>query len=352
MLLIDEQNAADYLRGVGWIGSVESVTVQALTGGVSNQVLYIARSGEGKEDFVLKQARPQLRTPQPWFSSVERIWREVEIMKICQTLIESSATDYAVQTPRILDEDRENYAFAMTAAPREHRVWKQDLMTGVVEPAIAVQCGRLLGRLHVGTWGDADVQTRVGDRKLFDELRLDPYYRSLARAFPDAKPTLDALIDSVWNHPRSLVHADFSPKNLLVYLGGLMMVDFETGHYGDPAFDLGFFLSHLMLKAVHRSPDHARYLDLTREFWRAYRGELFEKIPREEYDALVVRGIQNFAGCAWARLDGTSRIDYLHDARKRDLMRNLCRDLLATQPATWDDVLAKVIDMLPGDAIK
>jgi 5-methylthioribose kinase len=342
MRLIDEQNAADYLREVGWIGADERVTVQPLTGGVSNQVLYIAR-GEGRDDFVLKQARPQLRTPQPWFSSVERIWREVEIMKICQDLVELDAGDYMVRTPRILHEDRENYTFAMTAAPREHRVWKRDLLAGVVEPQIAIQCGRLLGKIHATTWGDAEVKRRVGDRKLFDELRLDPYYRSLARAFSEEKPILDRLIESVWSHPRSLVHADFSPKNLLVYPGGLMMVDFETGHYGDPAFDLGFFLSHLMLKAVYRAPDHEPYLNLTRDFWRAYRAEMLSKVAADEYDALVARGIENFAGCAWARLDGTSRIDYLEEPQRRDVMRQFCRGLLCEAPRTWEEVVTGLV---------
>ena len=41
---------------------------------------------------------------------------------------------------------------------------------------------------------------------------------------------IDRHQDSLDRHPRSLVHADFSPKNLLVSAEGLMMVDFETGH--------------------------------------------------------------------------------------------------------------------------
>src|SRR5687767_14080257 len=66
MLLLDADNAADYLRATGRIAQDEQVTVQALSGGVSNQVLYVRRE-EGGADFVLKQARPQLRTPDPWF---------------------------------------------------------------------------------------------------------------------------------------------------------------------------------------------------------------------------------------------------------------------------------------------
>ena len=55
---------------------------------------------------------------------------------------------------------------------------------------------------------------------------------------------------------------DFSPKNILVHAGGLILLDFECAHAGDPAFDLGFFLSHLVLKAIHTSAnDFSNYND-------------------------------------------------------------------------------------------
>ena len=49
---------------------------------------------------------------------------------------------------------------------------------------------------------------------------------------------------------RTLVLGDFSPKNILVHAGGLVLLDFECAHAGDPAFDLGFFLTHLVLKEI------------------------------------------------------------------------------------------------------
>ncbi len=288
------------------------MTIAPLAGGVSNQVLYVARPQRPGEDFVLKQARPQLRTPDPWFASVERVWREVDVLRICQEVLErepagqahssgantSTANDLRAVTPRILFEDRPQYIFAMSAAPREHRVWKQDLLAGRVDPAIARACGRLLGQLHASTWLDPDTARRIGDRKLFDELRIDPYYRALVRAHPDAQTDLQPLIEQVSSPGRSLVHADFSPKNLLVFADGLMMVDFETGHFGDPAFDLGFFLSHLVLKACQAAPGHEPYLDLTTQFWTAYHDRVQPSVPDGEYCQLVQRAVQNFAGCA------------------------------------------------------
>lgn len=343
--LIDEQSAAEYLRGRGWVRGDERLAVRELAGGVSNEVLYVSRPETPGGDFVLKQARAQLRTPDPWFCGVERIWREVEVLRVCAELLDSRRTtaeeqqSLVARTPRILYEDRDNYAFAMSAAPQNHRVWKADLLAGRADAAIAVACGRLLGRLHAGSWQNAEICERLEDRRIFDELRLDPYYRTLARSFPGDAPHLEQLIESVLAHRRSLVHADFSPKNLLVYDGGLLLVDFETGHYGDPAFDLGFFLSHLVLKAVYHAPDHERYLTLTDVFWRAYQTELAAAIGDAEWRDLHRRAALNFAGCAWARLDGTSKVDYLAAPDRREVLRSFCRGLLAKPAADWSAVL-------------
>jgi 5-methylthioribose kinase len=290
----------------------------------------------------------------PWFCGVDRIWREVEVLRICERVLtaeggERRAGCLLARTPRIVFEDRENYCFGMQAAPREHTVWKRQLLGGDADAAIADQCGRLLGTLHGGTWGGPAVAAALDDRRVFDELRLDPYYRTVARRFPDAAELLTSLVDSVWSRRLCLVHADFSPKNLLVYAGGLMMVDFETGHYGDPAFDLGFFLSHLVLKAFYHAPRHEPLLALTERFWAAYRETLEAQLlgrAEDMPDSLESHAVLNFAGCAWARLDGKSPVEYLTDAPRRDQARALCREVLERRPPRWDDVLARCRDVL------
>ncbi|MBS0210908.1 MAG: phosphotransferase [Planctomycetes bacterium] len=342
-LEIDERNAADYLRSQGWIKPGEAVRVERLSGGVSNEVFYVARPTAPHGDFVFKQARPQLRTALPWFSSIERIWREVDVMRVCRELGTGAAdARTTVLTPEILHEDRSNYCFAMTAAPRQHRVWKQDLLAGRTDQQIATRCGRLLGRLHAASWRSAELAERLGDRTLFDELRLDPYYRTVAQAFPEYVPLLNGLVESVWDHRLSLVHADFTPKNLLVWDGGLMMVDFETGHFGDPAFDVGLFLAHLALKAELKRPDHAAYLELMTSFERGYREQLLTAVSAADYDELTRRSIQNFAGCTWARLDGKSRVEYLNEEPRRQRIRALCQSLLREPVAGWAEVLARL----------
>lgn len=346
MRLLDEKNAEAYLRETARIDPSERVIVRELAGGVSNMVLAVERPDRPQDEFVIKQARARLRTSQPWFSSVERIWREADVLAICAELLERRARvalpDDAVgpaRTPRILFEDRENYLLAMSAAPRPNVVWKAELLAGRIDPRIAAACGRLLGTLHGESWRDEAIRRKLGDRALFDQLRVDPYYRTLAAARPETRPAVQRVIESLEAHPRALVHADFSPKNLLVHGRGLLMVDFETGHYGDPAFDLGFFLSHLVLKACLKIPEHAAYLELTEVFRGSYEEAVASNIPPDELAALWARGIGNFALCAWARLDGKSPVEYLSDADRRELVRAVCGEILDRGVVAWPEVV-------------
>jgi hypothetical protein len=131
---------------------------------------------------------------------------------------------------------------------------------------------------------------------------------------------------------------------LLVWPGGLMMVDFETGHFGDPAFDLGLFLAHLMLKTIHRWQQRERYIALTTAFWQSYEAIVAPHIGQPEYDALVSRGLEHLAGCAWARLDGKSRVEYLDDPAAREKVRRICLGILESESPSDENPLKDAIE--------
>jgi tRNA A-37 threonylcarbamoyl transferase component Bud32 len=338
IMQLNTANAEEYLRSRSILAPSERVRIRELGGGVSNAVYHIA--GTNGDDFVLKQARDRLNVADPWFCGVERIWREIDVLRICERVILTSPLDspLSVEVPHLLFEDRANYLYAMSAAPADHVVWKSELLAGVSRDDIARSCGTLLGALHARTWHDKAIADQLDDRQFFEELRIDPYYRQVARVHSDLAPAIDGLIDSVWGERHCLVHGDFSPKNILICGDRLMLIDFEVGHYGDPAFDLGFFLSHLVLKAAYHAPCDEPYLDIVGAFWLGYRAEIAKVVGPTDLDALVRRGILNLAGCALARLDGKSRIEYLDDAGRREAIRKLARTIFAEQPHDWSDV--------------
>jgi 5-methylthioribose kinase len=331
---ITAETAAEYLRATGRIPDRPGILVRELSGGVSNVVLRVDVPGE--PPFVLKQCRERLRVAMDWRARLDRIWTEHATLGVLGAILPEGTV------PGVLFEDRANYLFAMTCAPADAVTWKAHLMAGQVDPQIAARLGTILGTIHADGRGHPALKTSLADTTLFDELRIDPYYRTAARTDPELAPRIDALIAAMERPAgeRTLVLGDFSPKNILVHSGGLILLDFECAHAGDPAFDLGFFLSHLLLKRIHfssRDPDLAsRCADLPDRFWTNYldrRG--IDTAARTE---LVRRAGLHTAACVWARVDGKSPVEYL-DARGQAVARSFGREALRTEPATWDDLL-------------
>lgn len=336
MHLLTPENALGYLGDTGRLDSIEGAAAKALAWGVSNLVLRITpREGPA---FVLKQSRPQLRTPDPWFSRLDRVWREVAAMRTLGPLLPQGVV------PQILFEDRDNFLFAMEAAPADHVVWKQRLLDGCDEPHIAEFLGACLAALHRETALRDDLRQQFGDTEVFVQLRVDPFYRRVAEIAGDARPALDRMLDEMSATATCLVHADFSPKNVLVAGPQIVLVDFETAHYGDPAFDLGFFLSHLLLKTIKHRARFAAFADLTTTFWRSYLAGLQPLADQRPFapDDIHRRALQHLAGCMWARIDGVSKIDYLPEPREHDLVRRFCRSLLLDPPPDWPRTLDRL----------
>src|SRR5207249_9440634 len=149
-----------------WIGS-EPAHVEPLALGVSNVVLRVVTP---EKTFVLKQSRPQLRTRDPWFSDLERIYREQDVMQVLRPLLPD------LTVPEVLFTDRDNYVFAMSHAPAGSRVWKETLLSGMVDQAVAERAGFVLGLMHETTGRNHRLIEPFRDHTVFVQLRVDPLY--------------------------------------------------------------------------------------------------------------------------------------------------------------------------------
>jgi 5-methylthioribose kinase len=331
MLELTPDNTLDYLRSQGRLGPGPA-RVEALGWGVSNAVLRV-HSADGP--FVLKQSRPQLRTRDAWFSDLDRVYREEEVMRLLGPLLPP------LTVPQVLFSDRANFVFAMAHAPFDSRVWKEQLLAGDVDLSVSRRAGAILGRIHQATAERAADLERFRDPSVFVQLRVDPFYRRVQERRPEVADQVAPLIEQLLTRREALCHGDFSPKNLLVHGEGLTLVDYETAYFGDPAMDLGFCLSHLLLKAFHR-PDDLRRRGLTNAFWEGY----FQEATFRPAAELEARGVGHCAVCMLARIDGTSPVDYLSEEPKRDAVRELGRRLLLDGVRRWGEALERAAAFL------
>ncbi|HWL08481.1 MAG TPA: aminoglycoside phosphotransferase family protein [Planctomicrobium sp.] len=329
---LDAANVTTYLVDFGWLPASSATDVQPLAWGVSNLVLRVERPGQSA--IVIKQSRPQLRTAIDWFSRCERIYREADVLRAIVPLLPPGTV------PRVLFEDRKNYILGLEAIRADHVVWKQRLLNNCLDDTVAESLGTSLGVIHRETAGRPSLLPDAEDWSLFDELRIDPFYRWIARVHPVIEPSVTDLIDEMSRHRVCLVLADFSPKNVLIHADGVSLVDFETGHYGDPAFDLGFFLSHLLLKSLrwrHAMPEWQRLIDT---FWKRYQETVDQNSGTPVASAeTAVRAVRHLAACLLARIDGKSTVDYLGEPWHPEFVRGLGLSWLQNPPSTLGDAL-------------
>lgn len=307
-----------------------------LAGGVSNKTVLVNFATGAS--WVFKQALAKLRVKDEWLSDPSRIQREAEALRWLPSLAPAGAI-----TPLIF-EDREHNLLAMEAVPQPHENYKTLLLHHDVDAhrarALVQQFGTLLGTIHARSSARPDVAAAFEDRSFFVSLRLEPYYLSTAKRVPRAALFLQELIDRTLAIRQTLVHGDYSPKNVLVRCdaaGGesIMLLDHEVIHFGDGAFDVGFALTHLLSKAAHLHPrTHDDGLAAV-AFWLAYRQQV-ERLP--SFPGLPERVIAHTLACLLARVHGKSPLEYLSESQ-RSRQSGVALELIDDSPSTVEGMI-------------
>ena len=310
-----------------------------LAGGVSNRTVLVVRQ-EGCA-WVVKQALSKLRVQVEWWCSPERIHREAAGLRAVNSLLPPGTT------PAFVDEDHAAHVLVMEAVPQPHANWKQMLLAGEVQDTHIAQFGRLLGTMHQeGYRRREEIARTFGDMTYFHALRLEPYYRYTAAQVPSAADFYAQLLADTAHRHLTLVHGDYSPKNVLVHRDRLVLLDYEVIHWGDPAFDLGFGLTHLLSKAHHLPQHRTRLAHAARQFWAAYSAALGDVPWRPKLELLAVR---HTLGCLLARVDGRSPLEYLGPT-EQVRQRAAVVALLAHPPETINALVHQFLEGIACDA--
>ena len=300
--LLNKDTVVKYLTDKKVISSSDKAEVEVLTGGVSNVVLAITTANQ---KLVLKQALAELAVTEKWLADPRRAIVEADAIKLFNQLSPD-------QVPKLIFLDPERFILVLERVPVGSTVWKSDLLAGVINPDVGASLGKTLATWHNYGEVTASAKIKFMEDKLFEQLRIDPFYRFVAAKNPQIEVAIRKLINELEGDKTTIVHGDFSPKNIMVSMHDqIYILDFEVTHVGNPVFDLAFLIAHLLCK-FFRTEDRlqAKLLSTTANIFTTEYARLRSISPSvAKHTALI----------ALARVEGKSPVNYLDQVQQKKL---------------------------------
>ena len=311
--LLTEDTVVAYLQARGVISDTEKATVEILTGGVSNVVLAVQTPSK---DLVLKQALAELKVATKWEADQRRAIVEAHAIETFHALSPQ-------QVPALVDYDPDLFTLVLERVPHSATVWKSDLLEGTIYPEIGAKLGHTLATWHNLGRSSEESRKKFSEDLLFEQLRITPFYGTVAGKNPPLSPRIMSLVKELKSEKTTLVHGDFSPKNIMISEAqDVYILDFEVTHTGNPVFDLAFLTAHLLCKFYREQDSHNRGLlrQTAQDFLKAYDAESeITHAPSLAWHTALI---------ALARVEGTSLVNYLDESAQIGLTK-LCKGALS-----------------------
>jgi hypothetical protein len=280
-----------------------NATFRRITGGVSSSTVAVDLPDGG---LIIKQALAQLDVAEEWTANPDRVIAEAEGLTWFNRL-----TPDHVPPPISVVEHLHGLILPMAPQP------SPDLRTVLLQTPERwdARWATLLGTI-LSTWHRADYTPALGtaldDTSRLVDLRINPFYLDIARHWPEHSARIDELVDELLTIKTTVVHGDFTPKNVLCLPGGnLWVVDTEVCHIGNPVLDTASMMAHLILKGFRyrAERDTAAYLQVARH-------DFLDSLEPQSRPASLAAHIGLFLA---VRVAGRARVSYLEESSTQDI---------------------------------
>lgn len=327
--IADREELEQYLLKRDIVKKDESYTIKYCKGGVSGTVVLV----QTKEKLmIVKQALAQLNTKDVWFCDPNRMNIEYESNRIYHELMPENA-------PEVYFYDSENYIYGREAVPDGCKMWKEYLMAGKLDFTVAEKSIMTLVQIHNECSRKSDIKELFSNKEIFYGLRISPYFEFTAQKYPELKAYTEQVIKDAMEHDVTLVHGDYSPKNIMVTDNGISVLDYEVAHYGNPAFDLAFFSNHFILKSIKHNLYGKAYLEMLNYMIAIYFKQM-DFMDKKKFETSFMRMLSLLM---LARIDGKSPVEYLvGDEKRQQFIRDMCMRMIDEQMLVFDQFLASM----------
>jgi tRNA A-37 threonylcarbamoyl transferase component Bud32 len=304
-----------YLAGKNLFPDCGNLRFHLFPGGVSGNVVL---ASDGETSLIVKQALPKLKVKENWECDPGRMLMEHRALEVYARITPENV-------PRPVFYDMDNHIMVREAAPEDCSNWKEDLLSGRLDFQIARKTTQALVRVHNMAASDEEIRGAFRDNKVFYDLRVNPYIEwVVAEKYPELKKKAAPVIDMLMNKKITLVHGDYSPKNILVSGRNIFILDMEVAHTGHPAFDLAFFFTMFVCKSVKNKLWADSYLNMLAYMYDLY----FQEVTCMNPDTLRRDTLITLAFIILARVDGKSPAEYITSEDDKNLIRQFsCNEI-------------------------
>ena len=312
-----------------WLKSINKekiIEYKRLEGGVSSEVYYVKTN---KKEYCIKRSLKKLLVKKEWIANTNRIKFEYLWLKHCRSILKKNI-------PETFEfNSRKKYIVMQYLDTSDYKTLKELFFDKIVNIKTIKLISKHLYKIHANSNNVKTKNIFKGNNKNFYDLRLDPYFNEIGRVYPRYKEYIEHLNKNYLKNSNTLVHGDFSPKNILIGKNKIIYLDAECCNFGDPVFDLVFFTNHLLIKSIYFKNKSQEFIKSYMMFYKEYLNNLSPK----EHKLYVERIIKMTPVMLLARIDGKSPVEYINSKKIKNTIRNKSFLLLDNKINSLNDII-------------
>ena len=316
-----------------WLDTINQekiIQYKKLTGGVSSEVYHVKTN---KNNYCIKRSLKRLLVKKKWIANTNRIKFEYLWLKHCQNILKRNI-------PNTYEfNNKKKYIVMEYLKTSQYKTLKQLYFNKIININTIRSISKHLYKIHSNSNNYKTKKTFEGNYKNFYDLRLDPYFNEVGRVYPKYKGYIKKINENYIKHSNTLVHGDFSPKNILVGKNKIIYLDAECCNFGDPVFDLVFFTNHLLIKSIFFKDKSQEFIKLYISFYKEYLSNLSTK----NFNSYIDRIIKMTPIMLLSRVDGKSPVEYINKVKIKNIIRKKSFLLLDSKISSLNDII-KVIN--------
>ena len=305
------------------------VHIKKLEGGVSSDVYKVQTNSK---TYCIKRSLPKLRVMKEWFADTKRLKYEYLWLKHCKKIIPNSI-------PNIYQfSAKQDFLILEYLNEKNYTTLKSKLLKKDIDIYIINKISKNLSKIHKESKGGLVKKKFINNSKNFYDLRLDAYFNEVGRVYPNLKKIIKNIIKNYKKYSSTLVHGDFSPKNILIFNNNIKYIDAETCNFGDPVFDVVFFSNHLLLKSIHIPDKKNKFIKSYENFFNTY----LKSIKFSQRKNFIDRCIAMVPIMLLARIDGKSPVEYITKKNIKNKIRLLSFNLINNPPKSLEYLIKMI----------